>query len=148
LPRTDRSKQVGVPDRNGRRCSISEWIAIFTGVGDGRLPSAIRILLLLGFGPQFNESPDCFGTGGKVDLSAAPVVYHSQKLLRDPHLERTILSDVFAWSPTRPRIIICHLCTFVLTVNLSRATQHAGRWQAGNSPPALTRATEMSHGPG
>jgi hypothetical protein len=52
---------------------------------------AIHIRLLAAFDCRFNESPDCFGTGRKVELSAAPVVHHSQELLRDPHLKGTIL---------------------------------------------------------
>jgi hypothetical protein len=90
-------------------------------VFDRGAASAIRIRLLIAFGPQFNESPDCFGPSRKVELRAAPVVYHSQKLLRDPHLERTILGNAFAWSPTGASMIICHLSKFVLTINPSRA---------------------------
>jgi hypothetical protein len=49
--------------------------------------SAIRGLLAA-FGSQFNESPDCFGTGRRVGSGAAPAVHHSQELLKNPHLKR------------------------------------------------------------
>jgi hypothetical protein len=109
--------------------------------------SVIGVGLLLDFSRQFNKSPDCFGTGWEVDLGAPPVVYHPQKLLRHPHLKRTILGGALARSATATRII-CHFRTFVLTINMRRATYHAGRWQAANSPSALIQATEVHHGSG
>ena len=36
----------------------------------------------------------------------------------------------------------------VLTLNTWRRMHDAGRWEAANSPPALTQATEVTHGPG
>jgi len=87
---------------------------------DGGLWSAIRIWLLTAFGRQFNESPDGFGTGRKVELSAAPVVYHSQKLLRDPHLKRTIVGAMRG-AATRTTSFHCGILgilgTLVLTLN-------------------------------
>ena len=48
----------------------------------GRFPEyqAVGVGLLLDFGRQFNKSPDCFSTGGEVELGAPPVVYRPQKL--------------------------------------------------------------------
>jgi hypothetical protein len=65
------------------------------------------------FGPQFSESPDCFGTGRKVDLGAAPVVYHAQKCLRDPHLKHAILWP-FGGAAGGP-FATSHFIHFVLT---------------------------------
>ena len=37
---------------------------------------------------------------------------------------------------------------FVLTKMHRKGRHSAGRWEAANSPPALTQATEVTHGPG
>jgi hypothetical protein len=87
---------------------------------DGGLWSAIHIWLFTAFDPQFNESPDCFGPRRKIELRAAPVVYHSQKLLRDPHLKRTIVGAMRG-AATRTTSFHCGILgilgTLVLTLN-------------------------------
>src|SRR5215471_6268106 len=98
--------------------------------------SAIGIWLLLDFGRQFNKSPDCFSTRREVGLAATPVVYRPQKLLRYPHLKRAILR-AFRWAATRP-IAADHFCKVCKHKYIKRCTYGAGRWQAANSPPALT----------
>jgi hypothetical protein len=65
--------------------------------------SAIGIWLLFDSGRQFNKSPDCFSTRWEVGLTAAPVVYHPQKLLRYPHLKWAILGTS-RWAATRATI--------------------------------------------
>src|SRR5262245_57677165 len=108
--------------------------------------SAIGVWLLPDFNRQFNKSSDCFSTRWEIGLAAAPVVYRPQKLLRYPHLKRAILR-AFRWAATRPNAA-AHFVLFVLT-KMHRTSRHsAGRWQAANSPPALTQATEVPHGPG
>src|SRR5262249_32987751 len=106
------------------------------------LISAVAIWLLLDFARQFNKSPDCFSTRWEVGLAAAPLVYRPQKVLRHPHLKWAILG-AFRWAATRA-MAADHLLFLVLTINTSAGMYRAGRWQAGNSPPALTQATEVA----
>jgi hypothetical protein len=109
--------------------------------------SVVGVWVLLDFGRGFNESPDCLSTRWEVGLAAAPVVYYPQKLLRYPHLKQAILR-VFRWAATGP-FATSHFYHFYVDINPSTVLSNdAGRWQAANSPPALTQATEVSHGSG
>src|SRR5262245_19055551 len=108
--------------------------------------SAVALRLFLDFGRQFNKSPDCFSTRWEVGLAAAPIVYRPQKVLRHPHLKWAILG-ASRWVATRA-MVANHFLFLVLTINTSTCMYRAGRWQAANSPPALTQATEGTHGPG
>jgi hypothetical protein len=64
--------------------------------------SALGIWLLFDFGREFNKSPDCLGARWEVGLAAAPVVYHSQKLLRCPHLKQNDLEAACRADLPRP----------------------------------------------
>src|SRR5262245_1721900 len=79
--------------------------------------SAIGVWLLLDFDRQFNKSSDCFSTRWEIGLTAAPVVYRPQKLLRYPHLKRAILRAL-RWAATRPNAAV-HFCTFCIDKNAS-----------------------------
>src|SRR5215831_13558686 len=101
--------------------------------------SAIGVRLFLNFGRQFNKAPDRFSTRWEVGLVAAPVVYRPQKLFGYPHLKQPILR-AFRWTASRP-LAASHFYHFCLDINTSKIYEGAGRWQAANSPPALTQAT-------
>jgi hypothetical protein len=80
--------------------------------------SAIGVWLLLDFGRQFNKSSDCFSTRREVGLAPAPIVYHSQKLFRYPHLKRAILR-AFRWAATGP-VGADHFCTVCIDTSTSK----------------------------
>jgi hypothetical protein len=82
--------------------------------------SAIGIWLRVDLSRQFNETPDCFGTGRKVDLAAAPVVHHPQKPLRDPHLKHAILRPFCG--AARGAFATDHFMRFVLTKRTAEPT--------------------------
>jgi len=71
-----------------------------------------------------------------VELSTAPVVYHSQKLLRDPHLKRTVVGAIRG-AATRTASFHCGtLGILVLTLNGMSAIegQADGKRQTRHQP--------------
>jgi hypothetical protein len=81
--------------------------------------SAVDIWLLLCVDRSFNHSPDCFCTGGDVDLSASPIIHHPQEGLRNSHLEGAILS-AFRRTTTRATNAR-HLCISCIDIKYTKA---------------------------